>query len=71
MEVLAMGVLPTDEARSLTLVGAIKACVHGYRQARIVNVEACMGCGDCVRVCPEQAITLARAESSFLFFGKK
>jgi 4Fe-4S ferredoxin len=60
MDVLAMGVLPKAEARSLTLIGRLKALAHGYKQARVVHVEACMGCGDCVRECPEHAIALAR-----------
>jgi 4Fe-4S ferredoxin len=59
--VLAMGVLPKVEARGLTLIGRVKAIAHGYKQARVVHGDACRGCGDCVRVCPEHAITLARA----------
>ena len=61
-QVLEMGILPKAERHQLTWTGAVKALVHRYQQARILNLDACLACGDCVRVCPEQAITLTRRE---------
>jgi 4Fe-4S ferredoxin len=60
VDVLAMGQLPKRERKNLSFKGAIKAFVHRYEQARVVNLAACLGCADCVKVCPEQAITLGR-----------
>jgi 4Fe-4S ferredoxin len=60
VQVLEMGFLPKEERKGLTLKGKIKAFIHRYEQARVINVNACLGCGDCVKVCPEQAISLAR-----------
>lgn len=59
--VLSMGVLGKAERSGLSFVGRIKALAHGHRQAFVTSPEACSACGDCVRVCPEKAISLARA----------
>jgi NAD-dependent dihydropyrimidine dehydrogenase PreA subunit len=63
-DVLAMGVLSRSERSGLTVVGRIKAFAHGHRQAFVVAPDACAACGDCVRVCPEHAITLQRVDPS-------
>jgi len=59
--VLAMGTLSREERSALGLLGKLKALAHGSRQVRVVRPEACEGCGACVAVCPEHAITLALA----------
>lgn len=58
--VLAMGVLSRPQRHQLSLVGRLKAFAHGGHQALVVDAERCRACGDCVRACPERAITLAR-----------
>jgi 4Fe-4S ferredoxin len=60
-QVLAMGVVQGQARAGLSLIGRVKAFAHGYRQVFVVSPGRCEACGDCVRVCPEQAITLARA----------
>ncbi len=59
-----MGKLPKVEMRALSFIGSLKALAHGYKQARVTNAAACLGCGECARVCPEHAITLVRAGAS-------
>lgn len=52
----------TDSERSeLSLLGRLKAWVHGNRRAFVVRAEACHACGLCVKACPEQAIALRPA----------
>lgn len=65
-DVLEIKHLSRDERRQLTLLGSLKAWAHGYQQASATGVDRCMACGDCVRVCPEQAITLARRHSAVI-----
>lgn len=60
-QVFAMGVLQREERAGLSLIGRVKAFAHGYRQVFVVSPNRCEACGDCVRVCPEHAITLRRA----------
>jgi 4Fe-4S ferredoxin len=55
-----MGVLDADARRTLSLAGRIKAWAHGGRQAFVADGNKCRACGDCVRACPEHAITLRR-----------
>ncbi|OUS25545.1 hypothetical protein A9Q99_21020 [Gammaproteobacteria bacterium 45_16_T64] len=57
-DVLEMGVLTTQDRRRLSLVGKVKAFVHGGKQARVVLPDACRGCNLCVTECPEDAIEL-------------
>jgi 4Fe-4S ferredoxin len=59
-DVLVMGVLTKADRGQLTLKGRIKGFAHGYQQAFALAPERCRGCGDCVKVCPEKAITLTR-----------
>lgn len=56
--VLAILPLTAAEKAALSFLGRLKARVHGNRQARAVNADACQACGYCVEVCPEKAITL-------------
>jgi 4Fe-4S ferredoxin len=60
-DVFEMGILPTEDRRSLTLKGKVKGFVHGWKQAFTVNADACRACGLCVSACPEKAIKLRRA----------
>jgi ferredoxin len=48
--------------RSLNLLHKIKLRVHGMEVAYTPNADACRACSLCVSACPEQAITLRRAE---------
>lgn len=56
--VLAIRPLSAEDKASLSLLGRLKARVHGNRQARAAHPDACRACGYCVEVCPEKAITL-------------
>ncbi len=63
-DVLAMGQLAPADRQSLSLVGRMKAFAHGGKQVFVVEPDRCQACGECVRVCPEHAITLARRVST-------
>lgn len=60
-DVLTMGILDDEQKRGLSLIGKVKGFVHGYRQAMVVNPDACRACNQCVLVCPEGAIKLIDA----------
>jgi 4Fe-4S ferredoxin len=62
-DVLQMGVLANSQRTELTILGAVKAWAHHYRQAQVEFPERCLACADCVSVCPEKAITLLRRSS--------
>ncbi len=59
--VFEIGSLPKDLRRDLSLIGFLKGTAHNWHQALLVNPDACRACAECVKVCPEHAITLARA----------
>ena len=59
--VFEMAVLDQEQRRTLSVLGRLKGFFHGYRQAVAVRADDCHGCGLCVKVCPEKAITLAKA----------
>ena len=59
-DVLAILPLTAEEKASFSFLSRIKALVHGNKQAKAVNVDACRACGYCVEVCPEKAITLRK-----------
>jgi NAD-dependent dihydropyrimidine dehydrogenase PreA subunit len=47
---------------ALSLVGRVKAFVHGNKQAYVVRGGDCHACRLCVDACPEDAIRLAAFE---------
>jgi len=49
---------PEDKA-NMSLLGRLKARVHGNRQAFVARPQDCHACGKCVAACPEDAIRLA------------
>ncbi len=51
--------LSFEDRATLSLLGKIKAWVHGNRQAYVVRPEACRACQLCVEACPENALRLA------------
>jgi len=51
--------LSSGDKSTLSLLGRIKAWVHGNRQAFVVHPEACRACQLCVEACPEDALVLA------------
>ena len=65
-DVLEIKQLSRSERSELTLIGTLKAWAHGYKQASATAADRCMACGDCVRVYPEHAITLARRHTVVL-----
>ena len=54
--------LPKDMRSTLSIKGKLKGFAHRWQQALLVNPEACEACGLCIKACPEEAITLARAQ---------
>lgn len=60
VSVFGLHVLPVEQRANLTLIGKLKGFTHKWRQAVLVNQDACEACGLCVRACPESAITLAK-----------
>jgi len=61
-QVYTIGTLPKQERRGLSAAGWLKGYVHRWQQALTVNAQACHACGLCIAACPEQAITLRRAD---------
>jgi len=55
--------LTPAERSELSLVGRLKAWVHGGRQAFAVRAQDCHACGLCVAACPEHAIRLVPART--------
>ena len=60
--VLGVRKFAQKELGGLTLVGRVKALVHGGLQAEAQHADRCEACGLCVQAWPEKAITLARCE---------
>jgi 4Fe-4S ferredoxin len=58
VDVLVMGKIPAHKRKELTLLGSVKAFVHGNKHALVQAPESCRACGLCVQVCPENAIKL-------------
>lgn len=59
-DVLNVEKITKSQRAELSFVGKIKAFAHRGMQAQIVAPDACHACSECVKVCPEQAITLER-----------
>jgi len=59
-DVFAIETLGKAARTGLSLVGRLKGMAHGWKQAIVVNPDACHGCGLCVSACPEKAIVLRR-----------
>ncbi len=51
--------LEAADRDALSLLGKVKAWVHGNRQAYVVDPAACHACQLCLEACPEDAIRLA------------
>jgi 4Fe-4S ferredoxin len=62
--VLTIQLVPAEQKATLPLMGRFKLFVHGGRQAFVQAKEACHGCGLCVQVCPEKALTLRRNDEA-------
>lgn len=63
-DVFTIGILPQEDRTGLSLRGKIKGYGHGWKQALVTNGAACRECGECVKYCPENAITLKRVSPS-------
>ncbi|MBY0572334.1 MAG: ferredoxin family protein, partial [Undibacterium sp.] len=61
-EVLLVKVSSKEQRTGLSIKGKIKGFVHGWKYANVIHPDLCQACGECVKVCPEQAITLVRRE---------
>jgi 4Fe-4S ferredoxin len=58
-DVFTIGRLPSEERRSLSLLGKVKGFAHRWQQAFATNAKECHACGLCVTACPEKAIILS------------
>ena len=58
--VFEMATLTAEHKAKMSLIGRLKARVHGNRQAFVVHSDACHACGVCVTACPERAIKLVK-----------
>lgn len=59
--------MTSEENSRLTLKGKLKTLVHGKLKASVLNPDACQACGDCMRVCPENAIKLEQKITGSFF----
>ena len=55
--------LTQEEKSRLSFFVRFKVKVHGNKQAFAIRSENCHGCSDCVKECPEKAITLVKVSS--------
>ncbi len=63
-DVFTIGILPKEGRTSLSFMGKIKGFAHGWKQALVTNSAACRECGECVKYCPDKAITLKRVSAT-------
>jgi NAD-dependent dihydropyrimidine dehydrogenase PreA subunit len=63
-DVFELRKLTADEKRELSAFVRFKLFVHGGKQAFVVRPDACEACSICVKVCPEQAITLVKPSAA-------
>lgn len=59
-DVLVVRPLTAPEKAALSPLRRLKLFMHGGEQAFVANPDACQGCGLCIQVCPERAITLKK-----------
>ena len=57
-DVFELRKLSAEQKRALPFFIRLKVAVHGNEQAFAVREQDCHGCGACVAICPEKAITL-------------
>jgi 4Fe-4S ferredoxin len=62
VKVFTVGTLPKEQRSGLSLRGKVKGFAHRWQQALVAQPQACEACGLCVKACPENAISLVRAE---------
>jgi 4Fe-4S ferredoxin len=51
--------LEASDRSALSVIGKLKAWVHGNRQAYVIRPADCHACQLCIQACPEEAIRLA------------
>lgn len=56
--VFELRTLGRQDKDGMSLLGRLKARVHGDRQAFVARPDDCHACGKCVAACPEDAIRL-------------
>ncbi len=59
-DVFEVGRMDDAEYAALPFFARLKSMAHGRRTAYAVRSDACSACGQCVRACPEKAITLRK-----------
>lgn len=52
--------LTSEEKKALSFFIRFKVKVHGNKQAFAINAQDCHACSDCIKACPEKAITLVK-----------
>lgn len=52
--------LTESEKAGLSWRGKLKLFFHGGKQAVAARADQCHACGECVKACPEEAITLVK-----------
>lgn len=62
-DVFTIGISPKESRTGLSFKGKVKGYAHGWKQALVTSGAACRECGECVKYCPEKAITLKRVTS--------
>lgn len=62
--VFELAALTNEQWSALSLLGRLKALVHGRHQAVAVRADQCHACGLCVAACPENAIQLMHREAA-------
>jgi 4Fe-4S ferredoxin len=51
--------LEASDRAALSIIGKLKAFVHGNKQAYVLRGADCHACQLCIEACPEHALTLA------------
>jgi NAD-dependent dihydropyrimidine dehydrogenase PreA subunit len=58
-DVFEIATLTAQQRSRLTLIGRMKAWVHGGKQGAVANPYDCHACRLCITACPEHALHLA------------